>query len=197
MKQLFYILVFGVLMVSCQKEYPYPDKDSPNKVPTVGGYDTTLTISRSGEFVIVDAVMYIDNNETGGHFKFNHFGPNKKTSSMRWGGSLFPIETIIQDTTTYSFWGTPDGGNGMGRFVLNGDTTSYYMVNYMGQYTSIVEDPTHGQQNMGGSARPFSGYTISKKDSLIGISIGEMEGSINGYNCHYWTVLTLKKIKSW
>jgi hypothetical protein len=67
----------------------------------------------------------------------------------------------------------------------------------MGMYTTIVEDPTHGQSNMGGSARPFFGYTISKKDSLIAISIGEMEGSINGYNCHYRTELTLKKIESW
>ena len=197
MNKLFYILIIGVLLVSCQKEYPYPTKDSPNKVPTVGGYDTNLVISRSGKFVIIDAVMYIDNNETGERIKFNHFGPNKKISSMRWGGSEFDIETIIQDSTTYSFWTTPNGINGMARFVLNDDYNSYYMVNYMGMYTTIVEDPTHGQQNMGGSARPFFGYTISKKDSLIGISIGEMVGGINGYNCHYRTELTLKKIESW
>lgn len=197
MKKLFYILLLGILVVSCQKEYPYPDSDSPNVVPTVGGYDTNLVIQRSGKFVIIDAVMYVDNNETGAKTVYNHFGVGKTISSMRWGGSFFDIETIIKDSTTYSFWLTPNGGNGYGKFVLNDDLSRYYMVNYMGSYTSIIEDPTHGQQNMGGSARPFSAYTISKKDSLIGMSIGEMEGSIDGWNCHYWTVLTLKKIEYW
>lgn len=197
MKSLFKILVFGLLLISCQKEYPYPDKDSPNVVPTVGGYDTNLVIQRSGKFVIVDAVMYVDNHETGAKTMYNHFGVNKTISSMRWGGSFFDIETIIKDSTTYSFWLSPNGGNGYGKFILNDDISKYYMVNYMGQYTSIIEDPTHGQQNMGGSARPFVGYTISKNDNLIGIKIGEMEGSIDGWNCHYWTVLTLKKIEFW
>ena len=85
----------------------------------------------------------------------------------------------------------------MGRFLLNDDTTKFYMVNYMGQNTSIIEDPTHGQQNLGGSARPFFGKTISKVDNLISIEIQHMEGSIDGYNCHYWTELRLKKIESW
>jgi len=197
MKKILYVLVFGLLFISCQKEYPYPSNGSPNEVPTIGGYDTNLVLSRFGKFVITDAVMYVENHETGEKFQFNHFGPNKNISSMRWGGSLFDIETIIKDSTTYSFWRTTSGGNGMGKFVLNDDFSRYYMINYMGLHTTIIEDPTHGQQNMGGSARPFSGYTISKKDSLIGINIQEMEGSINGYNCHYWTQLTLKKIESW
>jgi hypothetical protein len=85
----------------------------------------------------------------------------------------------------------------MGKFMLNGDSTKFYMVNYMGPYTSIIEDPTHGQQNLGGSSRPFSGQTISKSENTIAIQIQEMEGSINGYNCHYWTQLKLKKIESW
>jgi hypothetical protein len=50
---------------------------------------------------------------------------------------------------------------------------------------------------MGGSARPFSGQTISYEDSTVAMQIQEVEGSIDGYNCRYWTQLTLKKVKSW
>ena len=64
-------------------------------------------------------------------------------------------------------------------------------------YSTIIEDPTHGQQNMGGSGRPFSGITLDYTNQLIGITIQEMEGSINGYNCRYFTELTLKKTQSW
>ena len=196
MKHLIILIVFLTILTSCRKEYPYPTKAYTTK-PIANGYDTTNIVSNWGKFLLIDAVMYIDNSETGQKTSFNHFGPNKDISSLRWGGSLFEIETIIKDITTYSFWNTPTGGNGMGKFVLNGDTSKYYMVNYMGSYTSIIEDPIHGQQNLGGSARPFTGCTISKSDMTVSIQIQEMEGSIGGYNCHYWTQLTFKKIQSW
>ena len=196
MKNLLLILIFGITLLSCRKEYPYPTKDY-DSIPSVGGYDTSVTVSRWGKFLIIDAVMYVDNHETGEKLVFNHFDDNKTVSSLRWDGVEFDIELIEKDVTTYSFWSTPTGGNGMGRFVLNDDTTKHYMVNYMGSFTSIIEDPTHGEQNMGGSARPFSGQTISKEDNTISIQIQEMEGSIGGYNCHYWTQLTLRKIESW
>jgi hypothetical protein len=196
MKQLIILIGFLVVLVSCEKEVIYPT-DHYTKLPSAGGYDTTNIVSNWGKFLLIDAVMYIDNSETGQKTSFNHFGTNKTVSSLRWGGSLFDIETIIKDVTTYSFWNTPTGGNGMGRFVLNDDTSKYYMVNYMGSYTSIIEDPIHGQQNLGGSARPFNGYTISKSDMTVSIQIQEMEGNIGGYNCHYWTQLKFKKIQSW
>ena len=196
MKELFILIGFLIVLTSCEKEYPYPSKYYTN-VPTAGGYDTTNLVNSWGKFVLIDAIMYIDNHETGKKTSYNHFGPNKNVSSLRWGGSLFDIEMIIKDVTTYSFWNTPTGGNGMGKFVLNGDTSKHYMVNYIGSYHSIIEDPTHGQQNLGGSARPFSGYTISKSDMTVSIQIQEMEGNINGYNCHYWSQLTFKKIESW
>lgn len=196
MKQLLILIVFLVVLVSCQKEVIYPT-DHYTAIPSAGGYDTTNIVGSWGKFLLIDAVMYVDNNETGAKMSFNHFGPNKEISSLRWGGSLFDIETIIKDITTYSFWNTPTGGNGMGKFVLNGDTSKYYMVNYMGSYSSIIEDPIHGQQNLGGSARPFTGYTISKSDMIVSIQIQEMEGNIGGYNCHYWTQLTFKKVQSW
>jgi hypothetical protein len=148
------------------------------------------------KFVIIDAVMYVDNHETGEKKVYNHFGPNKTTSSLRWGGSIYEIEEIKKDTTSYSFW-PPINTTGYGKFVLNDDTSRHYAVYYVGTSKCIVEDPVRGQSLMGGSARPFSGQTISYKDSTIAMQIQEVEGSINGYNCRYWTQLTLKKVKSW
>ena len=62
---------------------------------------------------------------------------------MRWGGSMFDIETIIKDSTTYSFY-RPSSFPGYGKFVLNGDTTKHYAVYYFNASKAIVEDPVHG-----------------------------------------------------
>lgn len=79
------------------------------------------------------------------------------------------------------------------------DTTKQYCIYFIGQNRSIVEDPIYGisQQLMGGSSRPFSGQTVDYDNKIVRMQIQEMEGSINGYNCHYWSELTLLKIKEW
>ena len=189
--QIICISLFGLL--ACKKTTTYPTSQLPANVPTLIDFDG---VGRWGKFVITDAVMYVQNNETGIKTVYNHFSPTKSRSSLRYGGSQFSIEDIIKDTTTYSFW-KPINFPGVGKFVLNDDTTRYYGVNYIGPYSTIIEDPTHTQQNLGGSGRPYSGQTISKADKTIAIQIEEIEGSINGYNCKYWTQLTLKKIQEW
>jgi hypothetical protein len=81
---------------------------------------------------------------------------------------------------------------------LNDDTTKLYLVNYIGQYKTIIEDPYSTQQNLGGSARPFSGWTIDYGKEIVGIQIQEMEGfDNNGKSIHYWTELILQKVESW
>jgi hypothetical protein len=191
-KGLFLTLITATLLLSsCRKEVIYPTNQLPANVPTI---PTDDGVARWGEFLVVDAVMYFDNLDNGTHTVYNHFGVGKSRSSLRWGGSMFAIEDIVKDTTTYSFW-KPSMYPGIGNFVLNEDTTRYYGVQYTGLNQSIIEDPTHGQQNLGGSARPFSGQTIDA--TTIAIQIEEVYASVNGQNCHYWTQLTLKKIKSW
>ena len=191
-KILFFVSI-TMMFTSCKKEPIYPTDQLPANVPKL---DTALCIGGWGKFVIIDAVMFVDNHETGIKTKYDHFGPNKDTSSLRWDGSLFEIETIIKNVTTYSFW-KPINNIGTGRFVLNDDTTKHYCVQYTGLNRSIIEDPNHGTQLLGGSARPFSGQTISYADKTIAIQIQEVEGSINGQNCRYWTQLTLRKIQEW
>lgn len=187
------ILCFLSLLASCKKEpVIYPT----DQLPLVPAYNTGDCITRWGKFLLIDAVMYFDNYDTGEKKVFQHFGLGKSRSSLRWGGSMFEIEDIIKDTTTYSFW-KPFKYPGTGRFVLNGDTTKFYLVNYIGNYNTIIEDPLHGQSNIGGSGRPFSGQTKNYSDSTIYMEIQEMIEGINGYNCRYFTLLTLKKIQSW
>ncbi len=184
-----------LLFASCEKEQILPS-DTYNidfSTPTSGP-----TITLWGKFKVISAVMYVDNKETGEKLIYNHFDSTKTVSSMRWGGSIYDIETIIKDSTTYSFY-QPTSYPGYGKFVLNGDTTKHYAVYFVGQNRSIVEDPVHGmtQQLIGGSARPFSGQTVDYTNKIVRMQIQEAYGSINGYNCKYWTELTLKKIEEW
>jgi hypothetical protein len=194
LKLLFLGAVAMILMSSCKKEVIYPTDQLPKVYPT--GTDTSLTVNPWGKFLIIDAVMYVDDKETGQPFVYQHFAVGKDTSSLRWGGPEIDIETIVKNKTTYSFW--KPIGYGTGKFELNGDSTKYYRVQYNGMYKSIIEDPDHGQSNLRGSARPFSGQTISKAEGIIAIQIQEMNGiDGNGHAIHYWTQLTLKKIQSW
>ena len=194
MKKFLFIIALFLTLVSCKKEYPYPS-EGYGVIPTV--LDTTK-ITLWCKFLIIDAVMFVDNHETGQKTMYHHFDSTKTVSSLRWGGSMFDIETIIKDSTTYSFY-RPLNFPGYGKFVLNGDTTKHYAVYYMNQYKKIVEDPIYGmtEQLMGGSARPFSGQILNYEEKTIVMQIQETEGSINGYNCRYWTQLTLKKIEEW
>lgn len=192
-----FLATLALSFVSCQKEYIYPSDTYQLEEPTViEGNGQTIT--QWGKFLVVDAVMYVENNETGQKTVYNHFGPNKDTSSMRWGGSQFDIETIVKNQTTYSFY-KPINYPGYGEFVLNDDTTKHYAVNYIGFNKTIIEHPVHGfnQQQMGGGSRPFSGQILDFEQKLVVVQIQEMQISIDGYNCRCWTQLTLKKIEEW
>ena len=199
--KLFIVATIALSLTSCEKEYIYPSDGYPKGKPEsyyLWENDTTKKISLWGKFLIIDAVMYVDNHETGQKIKYNHFGPNKDTSSLRWGGPMFEFEKIQKNHTTYSFY-SPLNFPGTGKFVLNDDTTKHYGVSIMGWNKAIVEDPVYGmsQQLLGGSSRPFSGQILNYYDKTVVMQIQEMEGSINGYNCRYWTQLTLKKIEEW
>ncbi len=182
-----------VSLIACEKEIIYPSDQYP-----IPKKDTTQhpLIDAWGEFLVIDGKMYITNNENGERTVFNHFDINKNISSLRWGGSMFEIEDIEKDKTTYSFY-RPKPNSNYGNFVLNGDTSKNYEVYWTANNSTIIEDPFDPDYLLGGSARPFKGSTLSYKDSLITMWIQEVETSISGYNCRYYTILTLKKIKSW
>jgi hypothetical protein len=190
----FLFAVTILFLSSCEKPELVSDGYPPVSEPVVD----TQTISLWGKFKVIDAVMYVENNETHSKVRYNHFDSTKLISSMRWGGSIYDIETIIKDSTTYSFY-KPEFNGGYGKFVLNGDSTKHYAIKFNGLMRSIIEDPVYGmtEQLIGGSARPFSGQMVNYENKIIRLQIQEMQISINGYNCKIWNELTLKKIEEW
>jgi hypothetical protein len=198
MKNLFIkFFVFTVIVLSlasCKKEELKPNNGVVIEQPN----GDELTISQWGKFLVIDGVMFVHNLETNEKKMYHHFDSIKKQSSLRWGGSMFDIENIYKDSTTYSFW-KPSSFPGYGKFVLNGDTTKHYAVYYCGFNKAIVEDPVYGmtQQLLGGSSRPFSGQLLNYDEKTVVIQIQEAYNSIDGYNCRYWSQLTLKKIEEW
>lgn len=184
MKTSLFLLIL-IFFISCKKDSPLEEKAKVVK--------DTRSLTMWGTFLVLDAQLYLDNHETGAKLVYNHFSDSKSVSSLRYDGSNFEIENLVKGVTTYSFY-QPRGGN-VGTFLLNGDSSKVYGLNIMGPYTTIIEHPTSGIQLMGGSARPFGGWTIDYDNKIILLHIEEVEGSVDGYNCHYYTEIRLKKIK--
>ena len=70
----FNVLIMGSLFIalfSCKKEVVNPTDQLPANVPSVSVYSGG--ISRWGKFKIIDAVMYVDNHETGEKTVYHHF----------------------------------------------------------------------------------------------------------------------------
>jgi hypothetical protein len=191
LKLLVLAAVATILMSSCKKEVIYPTDQLPANVPKLNDFGG---VSRWGEFLLIGSRKMVTNTATGAKTYYNDFGSSSR-SSLRWGGSIYDIETIIKDTTTWSFW-EPIGGSD-GKFVLNNDTTHFYLVHYTTSYTSIIEDPNHGQSNMGGSARPISGETTDLANKIIRVYIQTAYTTLNGDACEYFTELTFKKTQEW
>ena len=150
-----------------------------------------------GKWILRDACMYVT-YDNGEKIKLDHFSPTKTVSSLRYDGhSLFDIENIAKNVTTWSFY-RPYSNPGAGLFVLNCDTAKHYLVQYTGKNTSIIEsDRMPLQSNLGGSARPFQGVTTDYDNGIIAVTIEEVVGSINGRNCNYYTVLSMQRIEEW
>ena len=197
MRNFLFIGTFLLLLTSCQPEPISPTDTYPAGLGSMTPVNSGPSVSMWGRFKLISGVMYVDNHETGERLVFNHFNPTKHVSSLRWGGSMFDIENIEENVTTYSFY-QPTSYPGYGKFILNDNPTNRYAVYFVGSNKTIVEDPIYnGTVLMGGSARPFSGQTVDYANGIIRIQIQEMEGSINGYNCHYWSELTFQKVAAW
>lgn len=179
-----------ILLSACKKEVVYPTDQLPANVPTNEGFGG---VSRWGKFVLIGSRKMVTNTETGNKTYYNDFGSGSR-SSLRWGGSYYDIETIIKDTTTWSFW-APNGLTG--KFVLNDDTTKYYQVQYSTDFMTIIEDSNHSQQNMGGSSRPLNGETIDLNNKIVRIYVQSGVVTLNGNACEYITELTFKKVQEW
>ena len=195
MKKYFYLfsLLFTIVLTSCEKE-PLEEEVFVDPYAIAPSDTTRIT----GTYLLLSANMYITNLETYDRAVYSHFDSSKTTSSIRYSGSQFPIETITQNVTTWEIK-EPPYVPGYGEFILNNDTLDLYGFYATKSNWTIIEHPLTGTngitQKIGGSAKPIQGHLISKADSTVMFTTQEAYESINGYNVKYLTELTFKKIK--
>jgi len=156
MKKFYYIpLLLLLFFVSCKKETIEP-------IDTQETVESTDEIRLYGEWLLLDAKMYIENLETHERTVYNHFDSIKTTSSLRYSGSLYEIEDIEQNVTV---WGIkqPNFVPGHGDFILNYDTIQPYGFYVTNSNWSIVEHPlsyNNGGPQIGGSSRPLEAVIL-------------------------------------
>lgn len=191
MKSLIYlIIVASLVLVSCKKENLNPNPQIPTQV--------NQEIRLYGKWLLVGGSMYVENMETGEKTKYDHFGPGKTTSSLNYDGSVFAIEVLELNTTTWSFY-EPPAVPGFGDFVLNGDIQHPYGFYVTKNNWTIMEHPqsTSSNTQMGGSSRPISASICNYSDSTVYFYVQEGYTSINNQNYTYISELKFKKIESW
>ena len=191
MKSLIYlIIVASLFLVSCKKENLNPNPQIPTQV--------NQEIRLYGKWLLVGGSMYVENIETGEKTKYDHFGPGKTTSSLNYDGSVFAIEVLELNTTTWSFY-EPPAVPGFGDFVLNGDIQHPYGFYVTKNNWTIMEHPqsTSSNTQMGGSSRPISASICNYSDSTVYFYVQEGYTSINNQNYTYISELKFKKIESW
>jgi len=195
MKKFFYILIaISLTFVSCKKEVIEPIN---NEVEETSKVDEEIRIY--GKWVLIDAIMYVENLETHEKTSYNHFDANKTTSSLRYSGSMYEFENIEQGVTTWSFY-QPNYVPGYGEFVLNSDT-----LNPMGFYVTksnwtIVEHPQAtniDDMQLGGSSRPIEADIYDYGQEIVEFYVQITYENIDGYNCKYFTELKMQKIEQW
>jgi hypothetical protein len=190
MKRIIYGLLI-ITLISCEKKIVSPKLTTPPKV----AYDS---LNLNGLFILVSGKMYIDNIENGDKLVYNHFDSIKSRSSLSFYGPTIPLENLIKDTTTWSFY-FPSVVPNIGRFVLNMDTLHPMGLNVTRRNLTIIESPDamiSGTQ-LNGSARPIQIILFDVKKKLIKIYIQEQYFNLNGYNYKSFNELIFKQIKKW
>ena len=191
MKALFYIFIsLNIVFTSCKKEEGLKTNDE--QIEELGTIEEGILLY--GEWKLVSGKMYIENMETGERTVYDHFGPNKSTSSLRYSGAQFEIEMIEQNVTTWEFIAPPNW-QGYGEFILDGDTLQPYGLYILESNWSIVENPTATASTMqlGGSSRPLQAVVTDYNTQQVAFTIQEAYESIDGYNCNYYSELIFQK----
>lgn len=177
------IILMFIIFTSCKKQVIYPTDQLPANVPTATGFGG---VSKWGTFKLIGSQKQFKQQSI--------FYTDADTSSLRLSGSLYPIEDIIKNSTTWTFI-APSAGQNEGKFILNGDTSLHFIVNYTGQYSTIMndsEDPYHAQGtniSFSGVSVIGNGYTAS--DSIVSITINN--GYFDNNHNEYTNVLLFKK----
>lgn len=183
-----FLLSFGLFLTSCEKE---PLETETHEIIDI----TNDTTSLYRKYILISGKMYVTNLVTNERKVYDHFGPGKNTSSLRYSGTQYPIEEIIKGVTTWEIT-PPPNVPGHGEFILNNDYANPYGFNVTRHNWTIIEHPSSvsNAQQMGGSARPLEGYLLSKVDSTVVFTLQQGYENIDGYNSTYLSELTFKII---
>ena len=203
MKKLFYLLlVFGILFtVSCKKEpLEKPPGTQWATIPLNPGEEAVEEgISIYGTWRLIGGTMYIEDLDNGSKYAYDHFSSTQTTSSLRYEGTIFTLESISVNSTTWTFIEPLNGGSGTGRFILNGDSENPYGFNVSASYWSIIEDGASSLDGpitikLGGSSRPLRAVVANYGAEEVYFYIQEGYEVIDGHNCKYFSELKFKKI---
>ncbi len=187
------LLMFMFFFVSCEKETIEPVQTEEVSVTPVE------EIRIYGKWLLLDAKMYVENIETHQKTVYNHFDVNKTVSSLRYSGSIYEIEDIEQNVTTWEFH-QPLNIPGNGEFILNSDTIQPYGFYVTKSNWTIVEHPLafmNGGTQIGGSSRPIDALILDYDENVVNFYIQMTYESIDGYNSKYFNELTMIKIEEY
>lgn len=180
-------LIVCISLISCKKD------DTTKPKLTV---EEPKELSIYGEWLLIGGDMYMENMETHVKTSYHHFNTTKTVSSTRYEGSLFPIEIIENNKTTWAIY-PPNMVPGNGVFILNSDTLNQYGFHVTTSNWTIIESPLTGKTQMGGGSRPISATIVDYDEKIGEFTIEEGTTSIKNQNYTYFNVLRLKKTKEW
>ncbi len=192
MKNLIFLGLIGVILLSsCKKQPIYPTDQLPAHVPSTSGFGG---VSHWGTFKLIGSQKQFDICWTGQPTYFT----NTDTSSLKWNGSALPVENIVKNITTWTFV-KPNVGQTEGKFLLNNDTSMYFIVSYIGQYSTILNDSQDPNKAIGtnisftGVSVVGNGYVAA--DSVVSITVnnGYYYHHTDGHFYEYKNVLLFKK----
>ena len=186
------LFVASLLLFACTK----PVVEEPSKF--VAKDVDNRSMSLTGEWLLLEGEMRFAAASGNSFLKYDHFGPGRTTSSLRYEGSRFNLEELVQDTTTWSFY-NPLPGNSYCTFVLNNDTLHPYSlnVNSMGYSIFEYENATAATMQLGGSARQVQAFVADYANKIMEAHVQWVVCSINGQSWEYFSILKFKKIKEW
>ena len=187
------IIIFG----SCEKENYNPPLQEPTYQTQVNNHahsENCFTIN--GNWVLLDAEMYVTNLETGEFWVEGQFG-SSDVGSLRYNEPLYDFEVLERGKTEWSFT-QPNVIPGVGVFMLNNDTVNIYGLNVTNSNYTIIENSLSlsvGDLLLGGSSRNITPY-FNGKCNRMEVVVQEVYENINGYNYYYYSILKFKKKNS-
>jgi hypothetical protein len=182
----------SLLHFSCTK----PVVDEPAKIVATDTDNRKMPLT--GKWLLLEGEMRFAAASGNSFLKYDHFGPGRTTSSLRYEGSRFNFEELVKDTTTWSFY-KPLPGNSYSTFVLNNDTLHPYSLNGNSRGYSIFEyeNATAATMQLGGSARQVEAFVADYANKIMEAHVQWVDCSINGQSWHYFSILKFKKIEEW